>query len=60
MSERQERLYKIIGSMLREARLDKGMTLESAGEQLGVIAKTVQRYETGERKIGINKIMELT
>lgn len=60
MSDRQEKLYKIIGSMLREARLDKGMTLESAGEQLGVIAKTVQRYETGERKIGINKIMELT
>ena len=59
MSERQEKLYKIIGSMLREARLDKGMTLEMAGEKLGVIAKTIQRYETGERKIGLNKLMEL-
>lgn len=59
MSERQERLYKIIGSMLREARLDKGMTLETAGEKMGVIAKTIQRYETGERKIGLNKLMEL-
>lgn len=60
MSDRQEKLYKIIGSMLREARLEKGYTLESAGEKLGVIAKTIQRYETGERKVGINKIMELT
>ena len=59
MGERQEKLYKIIGSMLREARLDKGMTLEMAGEKLGVIAKTIQRYETGERKIGLNKLMEL-
>ena len=45
--------------MLREARLDKGMTLETAGEKMGVIAKTIQRYETGERKIGLNKLMEL-
>ncbi len=60
MSERQEKLYKIIGSMLRQARLDRGMTLETAGDKLGVIAKTIQRYETGERKIGLNKLMELT
>jgi len=60
MNDYEEKLYKIIGSMLREARIKSGFTLEQAGEKIGVIAKTIQRYETGERKISINKLMELT
>lgn len=60
MSDYETNLYKIIGSMLREARIKSGLTLEQAGEKIGVIAKTIQRYETGERKINLNKLMELT
>ncbi len=60
MNDYEINLYKIIGSMLREARIKSGFTLEQAGEKIGVIAKTIQRYETGERKISINKLMELT
>lgn len=60
MNDYEAKLYKIIGSMLREARLKSGFTLEQAGEKIGVIAKTIQRYETGERKINLNKLMELT
>lgn len=60
MNDYEINLYKIIGSMLREARIKSGLTLEQAGEKIGVIAKTIQRYETGERKISINKLMELT
>jgi transcriptional regulator with XRE-family HTH domain len=60
MNDYEINLYKIIGSMLREARIKSGLTLEQAGEKIGVIAKTIQRYETGERKISINKLMELS
>ena len=60
MNDYEINFYKIIGSMLREARIKSGLTLEQAGEKIGVIAKTIQRYETGERKISINKLMELT
>ncbi len=60
MSDYEVRLYKVIGEMLREARIRSGLTLEQAGEKIGVIAKTIQRYETGQRKISIDKLMELT
>lgn len=60
MSDYEVKLYKIIGSMLRDARVKSGFTLEQAGEKIGVIAKTIQRYETGERKISLNKLMQLT
>ncbi len=60
MSDYEVNLYSILGSMLREARIKSGHTLEQAGEKIGVTAKTIQRYETGERKISLNKLIELT
>lgn len=60
MNNNEAKLYEIIGSMLRDARIRSGFTLEQAGEKIGVIAKTIQRYETGERKISLDKLMELT
>ena len=60
MSEQEAKLYEIMGKMLKEARLKAGFTLEQAGEKIGVIAKTIQRYETGQRKISMDKFMELT
>lgn len=60
MNNNEAKLYEIIGSMLRDARIRSGFTLEQAGEKIGVIAKTIQRYETGERKVSLDKLMELT
>jgi len=60
MSEYEISLYRIIGEMIRDIRTSKGVTLEQVAEQLGVIPKTLQRYEKGERKIKINTIMELS
>ena len=51
MSEQEAKLYEIMGKMLKEARLKAGFTLEQAGEKIGVIAKTIQRYETGQRTV---------
>jgi transcriptional regulator with XRE-family HTH domain len=59
MSEYEVELYKIIGEMLREMRTQKGFTLDQIAEKLGVTSKTVQRYETGERKIKINTLIEM-
>lgn len=60
MSDYELKLYEIIGSMLRDARIKIGLTLEQAGEKIGVTAKTIQRYETGQRKLSMDKLMELT
>lgn len=60
MSEYEIGLYKIIGEMLREIRISENLTLDQIAEKIGVIPKTIQRYETGERKIKINTLIELS
>lgn len=60
MNEYEKDLYRIIGGMLREARVSKGFTLEQVSEKLGATAKTLQRYELGERKIKADALMELS
>lgn len=60
MSEYEIGLYRIIGEMMRDIRTSRGLTLEQIAEKLGVIPKTLQRYETGERKIKISTIIELS
>lgn len=60
MSDYEIGLYKIIGDMLREIRVGRDFTLDQIADKLDVTAKTVQRYEKGERKIKINTLMELS
>lgn len=60
MSEYEIGLYRIIGDMLREIRNTRKMTLEEVADKLNVTPKTLQRYETGARKIKISTIMELS
>ena len=59
MSEYEISLYKIIGEMIREKRTQANLSLEYVAEQIGVTRKTLQRYETGERKVKISTIMEI-
>jgi len=56
MNDYDAKLYKVIGRQLRDARKSKGYTLEQVGKELDIIAKTVQRYEMGDRKIAINRM----
>lgn len=60
MSDYEMELYKIIGDMVRERRVSCGITLDQLADKLNVTTKTVQRYETGERKIKINTVMALS
>ncbi len=60
MNEYDIELYKIIGGMIREIRVAKGYTLDDIADMIEVTRKTVQRYETGERKIRIATLMRLS
>ena len=59
MNDYDAKFYKIIGQQLRDARKRKGYTLEQVGKELDIIAKTVQRYEMGDRKIAINRMKSM-
>ena len=60
MENLDKKLYLIIGEMLRDARLKRGMTLEQIADKLNVTPKTIQRYEFGERKIKMDILVNLT
>lgn len=51
MDNIEKSLYSTIGTMLREERFAKKMTLTQVAELLHVTPMTVQRYEKGTRKI---------
>jgi len=51
MNEFDAAFYQLVGNKLRMLRKSGGLTLELAAERLGTTAKTIQRYEKGERKI---------
>lgn len=59
MSEYELEMYGIVGSMLRDIRLSKSITLDEASGHINVTSKTLQRYELGERKIKIGTIKDL-
>ncbi len=59
MNESDLELYGIVGKMFREIREEKGNTLETVSDYLGIAPKSLQRYECGERKIKIEIIKSL-
>lgn len=42
---------KVIGALLRQARLQAGMTQKECAEKLGIPARRIGQYEDGEREI---------
>lgn len=59
MNEQDTRFYKIIGKKIRQLRTEKGMTLLDLAAKLNLTSKTVQRYETGERRINVIRLKNL-
>ena len=59
MSEYEIVLYRIIGEMIRDIRNSKNVTLDQIAEKIGVTPKTIQRYETADRKIKIETLKEI-
>lgn len=60
MNEYDQRLYGIIGDMIRDIRIGNGYTLAYVADKLNLTMKTVQRYEKGERKIKISTLIDLS
>lgn len=60
MIEKDFELYYDLGDKLREVRLSKNLSLADVAKKLHVAAKTLQRYECGERKIKQDILLKLT
>lgn len=52
-------MYVEVGNMLREIRISSGKTLDDVSVVIDVAPKTLQRYETGERKIRVDTLKRL-
>jgi transcriptional regulator with XRE-family HTH domain len=48
-----------VGRLLRERRLELGMSQERLGALLGVTYQQVQKYERGANRIGSSRLFEL-
>lgn len=51
--------YIQLGEKLRTLRLKNGYTLEYVAERIGLTFKTIQLYETGQRKPSVPTIAKL-
>ena len=51
--------HKIVGGLLRQARLDAGLTIEEVAENAGEEAATIEAYETGQVKLPYLQLEEL-
>ncbi len=49
-----------IGKFLQELRKDKGLTQEQLAEQMGVVRRTVSRWETGSNMPDLDILIELS
>ncbi|NMB13546.1 MAG: helix-turn-helix transcriptional regulator, partial [Firmicutes bacterium] len=51
--------YKIVGQNIRKYRQLRGYSLQDIAEEIGVIAKTVQRYEMGEIRMDVPRLGDI-
>jgi transcriptional regulator with XRE-family HTH domain len=51
-------LTKEIGSVIRQLREERGMSLEEVGQKLNLSKKQISRYELGETHLNIGRIYD--
>lgn len=51
--------YEKLGLILRNARLDKRMTMRELSERAGLKEVAIHQYETGKRKISVELLFKL-
>lgn len=54
-----EMTYMSTGDVLRELRMEKGLTSREVSEEVGIQKNVLTEYETGARNIGIKALMKL-
>ncbi|MVX63101.1 helix-turn-helix domain-containing protein [Clostridium chromiireducens] len=52
--------YKVIGSRIKQKRLEKGHTQESLSEKLSISNEYVSKIETGAIKINLKRLAEIS
>ena len=50
---------KIIGKNIRFRRLSKGVTQEALAKRLGVTFRQIQKYETGDHRVGTRRLYQI-
>ncbi|WP_052410313.1 LexA family protein [Paenibacillus durus] len=53
------RFYEIVGGNIRKHRNIGQLSLQALGDALGLTKKTIQRYETGEIKVDMDRLSEI-
>lgn len=59
MSYLDYEFYRLMGSQLKNSRLNKKYSLEEVGNRIGKTKKSIQRYETGEVRIDMKTLESL-
>lgn len=52
--------YKAVGSKIKKARKDKGITQERFAEELGVSVSFISQVEAGDKKFNLARISEVS
>ena len=52
--------YKLIGSKVKKARREKGITQEKFAEELGVSVSFISQVEAGDKKFNLARISEVS
>ena len=52
--------FKVIGKNIREQRISQGISQETAAELLGISTLSYGRYERGERRIPLSRLIHLS
>ena len=50
---------RLVGSRVRQRRMQLGMSQEQLAEQLGLTVPQVQKYETGVNRIGASRLHKI-
>lgn len=51
--------YEVVGKNIRKYREIRGYSLQLLGERVGLTKKTIQRYESGDIKIDVNRLGQI-
>lgn len=58
-SENESRFMAEVGLRIKEARLEKGLSMQALGQELGVRGQQIHKYETGANLIPLHRLLIL-
>ncbi len=49
----------VVGRLIRERRLELSLNLQQLSERLGIAVQQLQKYETGENRVSVSRLVEI-